>query len=162
MFLQRCRVSQLWTLPDIRHVPCRKHILCSETLYHSVFCCLIWCCLVRIRIDKCFMNSCRWFLCEVMFKNEQVLLVNSLCSHLHSFCAHGQEQQGDLDLSVPGEVGREYYTGVDLLLISFLYHSIWLLLGCILNGTLYSWLEDDAVVLKHVLPSKVYACVRSN
>jgi hypothetical protein len=29
--------------------------------------------------------------------------------------------QGDLDSSVTGEGGRVYYTGVDLLLISFLY-----------------------------------------
>jgi hypothetical protein len=33
------------------------------------------------------------------------------------------------------EVRRIYYTVVDLLLISFLYHSMWLLLGWISNGT---------------------------
>jgi hypothetical protein len=39
--------------------------------------------------------------------------------------------QGDLD----GEVGRVCYTGVDLLLISFLYRGTWLLLVCVLHGT---------------------------
>jgi hypothetical protein len=53
---------------------------------------------------------------------------------------HWREQrrsnQGDLDSSVTVEVGRVYYTGVDLLLTSFLYRTTWLLLGCVLNGTL--------------------------
>jgi hypothetical protein len=31
--------------------------------------------------------------------------------------------QGDLDLSVTGVVGRVYYTGLDLILISFSYCS---------------------------------------
>jgi hypothetical protein len=35
--------------------------------------------------------------------------------------------KGELDSSVTGEVGRVYYTGVDLLLVSFLYRSTWLL-----------------------------------
>jgi hypothetical protein len=70
-----------------------------------------------------------------------VLLVNTPCSRLHNFCATGVEQrpsnQGDLDSSVTGVGdGKVYYTGVDLLLISFLYRSTWLLLGCVLNGTL--------------------------
>jgi hypothetical protein len=34
----------------------------------------------------------------------------------------------DLDSGVKGEVGRVYYTGVDLLLISFVF-------GCVLNDT---------------------------
>jgi hypothetical protein len=42
--------------------------------------------------------------------------------------------QGDLDSSVTGRLG-EYYTGVNLLLISFLYRRN-LLLGCVLNGAL--------------------------
>jgi hypothetical protein len=33
-------------------------------------------------------------------------------------------------------VEREYYTGVNILMITFLYRSTWLLLGCVLNGTL--------------------------
>jgi hypothetical protein len=43
--------------------------------------------------------------------------------------------QGDLDSSVMGEVGRECCMGVDLFLFSFLYCSTGLLLGCVLNGT---------------------------
>jgi hypothetical protein len=43
--------------------------------------------------------------------------------------------QGDLDSSVTGEVWRVHYTGLNLLLVSFLYSSTWLLLGGILIGT---------------------------
>jgi hypothetical protein len=43
--------------------------------------------------------------------------------------------QGDLASSVTGEVGRIYYTGVNLLLISFLYRSTQLLLACVINCT---------------------------
>jgi hypothetical protein len=43
---------------------------------------------------------------------------------------------GDLDSRVAGEIGIVYYTGVDLLLVSFLYRSVRLLLGFVLNGTL--------------------------
>jgi hypothetical protein len=43
--------------------------------------------------------------------------------------------QGDLDSSVTGKVGRVYYTGVDLLLILFLCQSTLLFLNCVLDGT---------------------------
>jgi hypothetical protein len=43
--------------------------------------------------------------------------------------------QDDLDSTVTGKAGRVYYTGVDLLLISFLYRSTRLMFGCVLNGT---------------------------
>jgi hypothetical protein len=43
--------------------------------------------------------------------------------------------KGDLDSSVTGEAGRVYYMGVDLILISVLYRSMWLFLSCVLNGT---------------------------
>jgi hypothetical protein len=46
--------------------------------------------------------------------------------------------QGDPDLSVTGEVGRVYYTGVDLLLISFSYRNTWILFGSVLNGTSFT------------------------
>jgi hypothetical protein len=45
--------------------------------------------------------------------------------------------KGDLDSNVTGEVGRVYYTGMDLLPISCLYRSTWMMFGCILNGTFY-------------------------
>jgi hypothetical protein len=70
-----------------------------------------------------------------MFKNEHILLVDTSYSHLHSFCTTGvSSSQGYLDSCVTGEVGNVCYKGVDLLLISFLYHSTWLLLGCVLNS----------------------------
>jgi hypothetical protein len=55
--------------------------------------------------------------------------------HLHNWHEQQSSNKDDLDLTVAGEAGKFYYTGVDLLLISFLCHSTWLLLGCILNGT---------------------------
>jgi hypothetical protein len=44
-------------------------------------------------------------------------------------CWHEQRpsNKGDFDSSVTGDVGRVYYTGVDLLLILFLYRSTFLL-----------------------------------
>jgi hypothetical protein len=42
-----------------------------------------------------------------------------LCSIMNTLSGN----QGDIDSSVTGEVGRVHYTGVDLLLISFLYRS---------------------------------------
>jgi hypothetical protein len=67
----------------------------------------------------------------------RVLLVNTTCSHLQSFCAAGvnsglAEDRRDLESRVTVETGRVYwvyYTGVDLLLIKFLHRRIWVLLG---------------------------------
>jgi hypothetical protein len=67
-----------------------------------------------------------------------VLLVNTPCLHLHSFCATGVSSglatRVTLTRVSRGEVGRVYYMGLDLLLIYVLCRSMWLLLGCILNG----------------------------
>jgi hypothetical protein len=41
---------------------------------------------------------------------------------LRKWCEQRPSNRGDLDSSVTEDVGRVYYTGVDLLLISFLYH----------------------------------------
>jgi hypothetical protein len=54
--------------------------------------------------------------------------------------------QGELDSSVTGEVGREYYTGLDLLLIPLLYRGTWwLLLSCVLivHSVLWMWWQAD-------------------
>jgi hypothetical protein len=54
-------------------------------------------------------------------------VVNTPCSHLHSFCATGEQRpsnQDDLVSSITGEIGRVYYTWVDLLLSSFLYRAL--------------------------------------
>jgi hypothetical protein len=79
--------------------------------------------LVRIRIAKSFTNSSKRFRCKVMFDNE-----HKICSWIHHvrICTAFEQRpsnQGDLDSSVTGEVGRVYYTGVGLLLVSFLYRS---------------------------------------
>jgi hypothetical protein len=98
--------------------------------YQSVYCHLIQYLLIMIHTVRYFMNSCKWFWCDVIFKNEYVLLVNTPCSHLHSFCKTGTSS----GLEHHGEVGRVYYMGVDLLLISSLYFSTWLFLGNVLHG----------------------------
>jgi hypothetical protein len=52
----------------------------------------------------------------------QVLLVNTPCLHLHSFCAtdvgSGPANYGNHDSSVTTEITGVYYTGMNLLLIS--------------------------------------------
>jgi hypothetical protein len=91
--------------------------------------------LVRLCIAKCFTNSSRQFWCEIMFHDSAC----SACEYTMFTPAqlfyswHGQwpSSQGDLDLSVTREMERVYYTEVGLLLISCLYCSTWLLLGCI-------------------------------
>jgi hypothetical protein len=51
--------------------------------------------------------------------------MNGPCSHLHFryWCEKRPSSEGDLHLSDKVEDGRVFYTGVDLLLISFLYRS---------------------------------------
>jgi hypothetical protein len=49
-----------------------------------------------------------------------------------------------------GKVGVIYYTGVDLFLISFFYHSVQLLFGCVLNGT-HSIRFNSALILCNLL-----------
>jgi hypothetical protein len=68
-----------------------------------------------------------------------VLLVNTPCLYLHSFCATGVSSGLATRVTLArvsrGEVGKVYYTGVDLLMINFLYRIACLFLGCVLNGT---------------------------
>jgi hypothetical protein len=47
--------------------------------------------------------------------------------------------KGDLGSSVTREIRKIYYAGVDLILISILFRSTRLLLGCVLNDTVLSW-----------------------
>jgi hypothetical protein len=112
--------------------------------YHSVYCCIIRYFLARISTAKRFTNNNnnnKRFWCDVMFENEHTF--RSWIYHIapvHFWRNwHGQRpsNQGDLDSSVTGEVGRVYFTGVDVLLVLFLYRSTWLLMGCVLNGTLF-------------------------
>jgi hypothetical protein len=114
--------------------------------YQSVHC-LIWYFFMRTLISKCFINSRKLFRCKVMFKNE-----NTFCSWIHHFryctvlakrLCRRPSNQGDLDLSVTGEVGRAYSMGLDLLMIVFLYRSMWLLFGWVVNGTHCSSGRDD-------------------
>jgi hypothetical protein len=59
---------------------------------------------------------------------------------LHNWHEQWPCNQGDLYLSITGALRRVYYMGVDLLLISFLYCSMWLLLGCVLLGIFYIYI----------------------
>jgi hypothetical protein len=45
-----------------------------------------------------------------------------------------RSKQGDFYLSIMGEVGRDYYMGVEPLLISFWDYTMRLFLGCTLIG----------------------------
>jgi hypothetical protein len=106
----------------------RQTLMCSEVLLAVGVLCHF---LVRIRITKCFTNSSKRFRWEIMFENE-----HTFCSWIYHVCTaqilrnwRGQRpsNQGDLESNVTGEVGRECYTGVGLLLISLMYRSTWLL-----------------------------------
>jgi hypothetical protein len=73
----------------------------------------------------------------VMFENE-----HTFCSWIHrvrmilsSWRERRPSNQGDLDSSVTGEVGRVLHGGGNASGVPFLYCSTWLLLCCVLNGT---------------------------
>jgi hypothetical protein len=95
--------------------------------------------LVRILITQCFMQISEQFKCEVMPDNE-----HTFCSWIHCVrtCTTFEQMAWSSCLATKVtllECHRRswetfLYTG-DLLLISFLYHSTWQLLGCFLNGT---------------------------
>jgi hypothetical protein len=73
-----------------------------------------------------------------MFENEHTFC--SWIHHVRTCTAFAQREQrpsnrDDLGLSVKGEVRKVSYTGMDLLLNSFLYRNAWLFLGCVLNDT---------------------------
>jgi hypothetical protein len=87
--------------------------------YQSVCCCLIRYFLVRIRFAECFTNSRKQFRFEVMSKSEHTFcsLINQ---HLRSWHEQRPSNEGELDSSVTGVVGRVHYTEVNLLLASFL------------------------------------------
>jgi hypothetical protein len=91
--------------------------------YQSVYCCLIRYFLVRIRIAKCFTNSSKRFRYEVMFENEHTFAreytMFAPAQLLRNWSEQRPSNKDDLDSSVTGEVGRVYYTGVDLLLFFF-------------------------------------------
>jgi hypothetical protein len=57
--------------------------------YQSVYCCLIRYFIVQMRIAECFTNSSKISILSNIQEWTHVLLVNSPCSHLHSFCATG-------------------------------------------------------------------------
>jgi hypothetical protein len=87
----------------------------------------------------CFTNSRKRFSCSVIFENEHAscswYTVFALAHLLCKWCGQRPSNKGDLGCSVAGLVGKVYYTGVDLLLISFLYRNKWLISGDVLNGT---------------------------
>jgi hypothetical protein len=121
-----------WTLVTDKHFPCPDILLPVGVLSYSVLSCRdVHCWMLHEQQQTISMRSNvrEW---------THVLLVNTQCSHLHSFCATGMSSGLATMVtltSVMGEVWRVYYTGVDLLLISFLCRSAWLLLGCVLNST---------------------------
>jgi hypothetical protein len=128
-------------LPEIGMAIISAASCVPKYFYQSVYCCLIRYFLVRIRIAKWFTNSNKLFRCEAMSK-----LKHTFCSHLNSFCANG--------------VSSGHATGVTLTRVSrgkleesvirggpasdfVLYWSTWLLLGCVLNGSLHRVLPAE-------------------
>jgi hypothetical protein len=86
-----------------------KHFCVLIFCYQLVYC-LIQCFLIRKFIAKCFMNSSRWFCWKLMFENEHILLVNTLYSYLHNFCAtsmsSGQTGSVTLNHIAQGRLGK--------------------------------------------------------
>jgi hypothetical protein len=63
--------------------------------------------------------------------------------HWHGWYEQRPSNSGGLDLSGMGEAGRVYFMEADLFLILFLYCSTQLLLGFVLNCTLYISFETQ-------------------
>jgi hypothetical protein len=84
--------------------------------YQSVYCCLIWYFLVRISIAKYFTNSSKRFWYEVMFENGHTFCSwihhVRICTALRMWFDQRPSNQGDLDSSVTGKVGRETASGL--------------------------------------------------
>jgi hypothetical protein len=122
----------------------RRH---TNTSYVLKFCyqlvyCLIRYLLVRISIAKCFTNSSRRFRCEQCSRmNTRHAREYTMFAPTQPLCCWREQRpsnQADLDSCVTGEDGTVCYTGLALLLISFLYRSTWLFSGCVLMVHLYT------------------------
>jgi hypothetical protein len=103
--LYSCRCVQLWELMHcLKSARPQFELFClsmsasrrqtlpvsrNDVTRRRVYCCLIRHLLVRIRIAKCFTNSCKWFRWEVMFENEHTFCLWIRFSPVHSFCAAG-------------------------------------------------------------------------
>jgi hypothetical protein len=59
-----------------------------------------------------------------MLENDQVLLMNTSAQLLCNWREQQSSKQAHLGLTVIGEVGAVRYVGVDLLVFSFLCHSM--------------------------------------
>jgi hypothetical protein len=129
-------VPSCWNQQSVtcQHCPTLHMFLIAE-------CCLIRYFFVRIRSD---INASRTAAND--FSAKWCSRVNTRSSRAYTLFVPAQllrnwheqrpSNQGYLDSSVTGKVGRVYYTGVDLILISFSYRSTWLfLLDWVLNGT---------------------------
>lgn len=93
-----------------------RHVNSQRIYYCFVF-------IVNISINKYFTNSSKRFWFKVVFREwTHVLLLNTPYSYLHSVfrtgMSSGLANRMNLALASRG-VGRVYYTGVDLLLVSF-------------------------------------------
>jgi hypothetical protein len=88
---------------------------CVSTFFYQSVCCLIWYFLVEISIVKFFTNSNERFRYDVMFENEHTFCVWIHHIHTRPALCNWREQrpsnQGDLDSSVTGEVGRVLHRG---------------------------------------------------
>jgi hypothetical protein len=140
VFLQRYRASHLSTLSDFEHVSRRKHFLCPEILLPV--CVLLSYSILSCQDTRCLMPREQQKTISMLSTVREwthVLHANTPCSHLHSFCATGVSRglatMVTLTRVSRGKLSRVHYTWLDPILVSFLYRSTWLRLGCVLNGT---------------------------
>jgi hypothetical protein len=98
-----------------------KQHLCTKILLSVVYCCLTRYFLARICIAKCFTNSSKWFQCEVIFGTEYMF-----CSWIHHVCSYTAFVPLAWAAARHRGSSESLLHGVGLLLISFLYHWMWL------------------------------------
>jgi hypothetical protein len=104
-------------------------------------CCFVWYFLVQVLISKHFTISSKWCQSVLKFENKHTFCL--WIHHAHTCTAYEQLTWAVAKLPEwpwlkchDVVVETIYYMRVDLLPTSFLDHNIWLLIGCILNGTL--------------------------
>jgi hypothetical protein len=108
---------------------CRSMRICPVSCYQSLCCCITRHFLARIRTAKFFTKSSQQFLFDLVFENKKTFC--SWTNHVRTCKDFEQPQwaksqkQGWPSFSAMGEGWRFHYTGLDLLLVSFLYCSTW-------------------------------------
>jgi hypothetical protein len=132
-FRRRCGPTHKSASSVAGHVFCLMYFLCPE-MYFSL-CVLSYSALpCRIRIAKQFTTSRKRILRMDTYSSFTYTIVIFAPVQLRRICREQWPSNwGDLGMSVMGMVGQSVTRGVDLILISFLWGSTWLFLGCVSN-----------------------------